>query len=138
MTRYGRIRDGRISQVVDDDKEPQIGGVWVELTDDRMSVGDSWPWSPAATPARFSLTQEEFWDRWTKAERISLDLAMQHDPGATNALQRAAAEWRYRYGELLALPVVDTRRNKVERFVADAETAGILASGRGAALLAAA
>ncbi len=138
MARYGRIRDGRISQVVDDDKEPQISGVWVELTDARMSVGDSWPWSPTATPARFSLTQEEFWDRWTKAERISLDLAMQHDPGATNALQRAAAEWRYRYGALLALPVVDTRRNKVERFVADAETAGILASGRGAALLAAA
>jgi len=133
--RYGLIKNGAIRQIVETDTVPTIPGNWQLLADGREAVGDAWPWvfTPAVQGPPI-IPAQDFWDRFTKAERIALDIAEQHNPADTNAKQKASAERRLRRRDIDRNGSVNLSKNWVTQYLLDMETDGIIAVGRAAVL----
>lgn len=91
--------------------------------------------NPAPSVPREFITAAAFWDRFTNAEMIDYDVAMQHDPGATNAAKRLAARLRIFRRELSDTGKVRLSKPKTTDFVTSLEAAGVIAAGRAAAIL---
>ena len=85
--------------------------------------------------ARVLISTEAFFDRFTFQERVNLDVAMQHDSAATNAVKRDAAKRRVRIADLRSLPTINLGKKWVQNFVRELETDGILGVGRADAIL---
>jgi hypothetical protein len=92
--------------------------------------------APAAAPRVPQLiTTEAFWARFTNAELVDYDVAMQHDPAASSAAKKAAAKLRIFQRDADQTGYRKLTANKVTTTLADLETAGILAAGRAATIL---
>jgi hypothetical protein len=81
------------------------------------------------------IATEAFFDRLTFAERVSLDVAIQHDSTATNAVKRDAAKRRIRIADLRSDLKINLRKPWVVNFIRELEADGILAIGRADAIL---
>lgn len=98
MKRWALIEGGVITAVTEQDAMPTIGGQWVDCTA-TPEVGGRWTWDGAtfAAPtegATWVIRAEALWDRFTNAQLVDIDVAMQHDPAGTNAAKKAAARLR--------------------------------------------
>lgn len=91
----------------------------------------------SSVPAREEIKASAFWDRFTNAELVSYDVAMQHDPAATAGAQRAAARLRIFRREVSDAGRLNLSRQKVSDFLASLESAGVIAPGRASAILSA-
>lgn len=92
---------------------------------------------PAPSAVRVRIKTEAFWDRFTNAELVDYDVAMQHDPSASNAQQKAAARLRIFRREASDAGFVNLTKNRVVSFVQGLE-GGVLQAGRAATILSAA
>lgn len=129
--RYGLIKNGNIRQIVETDTAPAIAGNWQPLPDGREAIGDAWPWNPPAPPAPPAvISAQDFWDRFTKQERVLLDIAEQHNPADPLAKQKTAAERRLRRRDIDRNGTINLSKNWVAQYLLDMETDGILAAGR--------
>jgi hypothetical protein len=137
MARYALIHNNKIRQIIEQQDQPTIPGDWQLLTDGREDVGDAWPWvAPPPKPAGPRIVQaQDFWDLFTKAERILLDIAEQHNPADTLAKQKASAERRLRHRDIDRDGHINMDKNWVSQYLTDMETDGILAAGRANAIL---
>lgn len=87
--------------------------------------------APAATPpVKVKIRAEAFWERFTNAELVDYDVAMQHDPAATNNAKKDAAKLRIFKADTNQSGYRNLTKNKVTSFMAGLETSGILAAGR--------
>ena len=83
---------------------------------------------------RARIQTSAFWDRFTNAELVDYDVAMQHDPSASNAQQKAAARLRIFRREASDAGVVNLTKSRVVSFVQGLE-GGVLQAGRAATIL---
>ena len=88
----------------------------------------------APSETRSRIKTPAFWDRFTNAELVDYDVAMQHDPSATNAAQKAAARLRIFRREASDAGSVNLAKNRVVTFVQGLE-GGVLQAGRAASIL---
>jgi len=101
----------------------EIGGATVTALNNRP---------PLVAPSR--ITTDAFWGRFTNAELVDYDVAMQHDPAATNAQQKAAARLRIFRREASDAGAVNLSKQRVVNFVQGLE-GGVLQAGRAATIL---
>lgn len=140
MKRFALIQSGRVANVVERVSVPEVPGEWVDCTG--RHVGPGFLWDGAAfteppKPAFRDIKTPAFWDRFTNAELVDYDVAMQHDPSASNAQQKAAARLRIFQREASDAGVVNLTKSRVVSFVQGLE-GGVLQAGRAAAILGAA
>jgi len=83
---------------------------------------------------RARISTAAFWDRFTNAELVDYDVAMQHDPAASNAAQKAAARLRIFRREASDAGAVNLSKQRVVNFVQGLE-GGVLQAGRAATIL---
>ena len=88
----------------------------------------------APSETRSRIKTQAFWDRFTNAELVDYDVAMQHDPAATNAAKKAAAKLRIFRREASDAGFVSLAKNRVVAFVQGLE-GGVLQAGRAATIL---
>jgi len=86
-------------------------------------------------PSRYvRITTEAFWERFTNAELVDFEIAMQHDPAATKPHQKDAARLRIFQKNANATGFVKLKSNKVMNFIKSLEspqnTVTVLAAGR--------
>lgn len=91
----------------------------------------------APSETRTRIKTPAFWDRFTNAELVDYEVAMQHDPAASNAQQKAAARLRIFRREASDSGFVSLTKNRVAAFVQGLEGA-VLQAGRASAILGAA
>lgn len=84
---------------------------------------------------RFIITAEAFWDRFTLNERADFLIASQIDLTAGNNAKRAAAKRQLRRQDIDRGGIVRLKSQKLQSFVTDLETDGILSAGRAAEIL---
>ena len=139
MKRFALIQEGAVVNVVEQLSLPDIAGQWVECTGQRVGPGFAWDGARFFKPAtlRALIATPAFWDRFTNAELVDYDVAMQHDPSASNAQQKAAARLRIFRREASDAGFVNLAKNRVVAFVQGLE-GGVLQAGRAATILSAA
>lgn len=89
----------------------------------------------ATTPAATRIRTEAFWDRFTNAELVAYDVAMQHDPAATTAAKKDAAKLRIFQRDADAVGYRDLSKNKTRDLVTNLEASGVIGVGRAAQIL---
>ena len=89
-----------------------------------------------APPIYRRITTAAFWDRFTTAELVDYDVAMQHDPAATTQAKKAAARLRVFRREASDAGNLRITAPRLVNFVADLVTASIIAAPRQADILA--
>ena len=138
MPYYAKIVDGVVRGVTQTAR-PMSRLDLVELDSLNTDlIGYSWDgqdFTPPPPTVYERITVGAFWDRFTNAELVDYDVAMQHDPAATNAAKKAAAKLRIFRRDVGEVGSCKLTGNKVRNFVQDLETTGILAAGRAAAIL---
>lgn len=135
--RYALIQSGRVVTVVEQDAPPIVAGKWVDCTALRAGPGFKWDGSTFTEPPKpavHNISTAAFWDRFTNPELVDYDVAMQHDPAASNAAQRAAARLRIFRREASDAGFVNLAKNRVAAFVQGLE-GGVLQAGRAATIL---
>lgn len=130
MKSWALISGGNIAVIVTQATRPTIDGDWQEVNPANAAPGDDWQGGNAVRKRRFEISQQGFWDRFSFAERVDIDLAMQHDPAAANPAKKKAAKYRVRMQDILKQPVLRLKSNLVDGFVRDLEADAILAVGR--------
>ena len=140
MKRFALIQSGRVANVVERASVPEVPGEWVDCTGEHVGPGFRWDGSTFTEPPKpavHNISTAAFWDRFTNAELVDYDVAMQHDPSASNAQQKAAARLRIFRREASDAGFVNLTKNRVVSFVQRLE-GGVLQAGRAAAILGAA
>ena len=114
---------------------------------DGARVGDIARGAPAdvdfAPPRKVytNIDTEAFWERFTQAELVAYDVAMQHDPAAGNPAKKAAAKLRIFRRDASDAGYRNLTKPKVRTFVQELEAASdtmggtILAVGRATVIL---
>lgn len=137
MKRWAQVQGGIVATVVEQDGFPSTKGPWIDCTDMHVGPGFGYDGSAFTAPvakAHGKITAEAFWDRFTNAEMVSYDVAMQHDHAATNAAQRAAARLRIFQRDTDTAGFRRLSATKVRTFVTSLE-GSVLAAGRAAVIL---
>ncbi len=86
-------------------------------------------------PDAWHITRLAFLSRFTDAEAITIDLASQHDPAATGQQKQQAAAMRRYLQKVNAATFIDLKRPDTRSGVQALEAAGLIGSGRAAAIL---
>lgn len=92
---------------------------------------------PAGPDVYTHLLASAFWERFTNAELVDYDVAMQHDPAASVQAKRAAARLRIFRRETSDSGSIRIGAQKITAFVTGLEALGVLGAGRAAAILSA-
>jgi hypothetical protein len=133
MARWALIRAGTVATVVEQVTAPTVdlGGQWVDVTGLHVGPGYTYDGTDFAAPAVVRLiTPRQLWQRFTAAERESLeDLAM---TGTASVKKKLAAFKTY----VMTGMTVDLDDDYIIASVAAMETAGVIAAGRAAEILA--
>lgn len=133
MTRWTLIRGNTVAVVVEQDTEPTIGGTWVDVTGLHVGPGFTYDYdggtftAPAVT---VSLTQREFIQRFTAAEREALENKAQ--TGTQGVKDKIAAFKTY----IQTGGRVELNDDYIIAAVMQMEAAGVIAAGRAAEILA--
>lgn len=135
MSKFAQVRGGVVVYVIEAGNSP--GGDWVECAGLHVGPGYTYNGSAFAAPVVVykKIRAEAFWERFTNGELVAYDVAMQHDPAANNSAKNAAAKLRIFQRDTDTSGYRKLTANKVVNAVNDLEAAGILASGRAAAIL---
>lgn len=135
MSRFAQVSNGVVVYVVDANSPP--GADWVECTGIHVGPGYTHNGSVFSAPVIVykKIRADAFWERFSNAELVAYDVAMQHDPAASNSAKNAAAKLRIFQRDTDTSGYRKLTANKVVNAVNDLEAAGILASGRAAAIL---
>lgn len=133
MARWALIRAGAVVTVVEQPAEPTVdlGGQWVDVTGLHVGPGYTYDGVNFSAPViSVSLPPREFWRRFTAAEREKLeDLAM---TGTASVKKKLAAFKTY----VQTGGNVELDDDYIIAIVAAMETAGVIAAGRAAEILA--
>lgn len=132
MKRWALVSGGLVVTVVEQEAAP-TGGTWVECTNQPVGPGCTWSGSvfgPVPATVYKLIKTSAFWDRFSNNELVDYDVAMQHDPAASSNAKKSAAKLRLFRRATSDDGFVKLAANKTVTFVADLETAGILAVGR--------
>jgi hypothetical protein len=97
-----------------------------------MQLTEFGPTPPAEVYVR--ITAEAFWERFTSAELVDFDVAMQHDSAATNQAKKDAAKLRIFKADTDASGFRNLTKTKVRNFVLGLPLS-ILAAGRATIIL---
>ena len=136
MARWALIRGGVVTTVVVQDAQPTVPGIWRDVTGTNVAPG--WVEQganlvPPPAPTYALIRTEAFWERFTNAELLSYDVAMQHDPAATLQAKRDAARLRIFKADAqqtgfrrLAAAKVVTLVNSLEPLVIDVGRAAVI------------
>lgn len=136
--RWALIQNGKVANVVEQDSQPQIEGVWVECG----NAGPEWSYDgstfapPISVEVRH-ITQYAFRQRFTQAERIGIEIASLDDPSASMAVRQQAAALRVAMTDLAQAQFVNLDLAVVSQALVDLETAGLLTAGRANEILSA-
>ena len=143
MSLWALIQDGRVATIVDSGSMPTRAGQWVNV--DGLGIGPGYIYDGASfAPPRKVYTNidtEAFWERFTQAELVAYDVAMQHDPAAGNPAKKAAAKLRIFRRDASDAGYRNLTKPKVRTFVQELEAASdtmggtILAVGRATVIL---
>lgn len=117
---------------------PQFGPEMVPVaTMDTSLIGRTYSagaWSAVPAPARH-VTQLAFGRRFTRPERVALELAALDDPSAPMPQRQQAADLRVYLADVAAARYIDLDRADTRAGVQALEAAGLLASGRAVQIL---
>jgi hypothetical protein len=132
LIRWAHVASGVVTNVVEQDVQPQLDGEWVECPEwvgagCGYSNGEFTAPQPPDAPPRY-LTRLAFISRFSDAEAITIDLA------SIGATQQAAAMRRYQ-NKVSAATYIDPQRADTRAGVLALEAAGVLAAGRGLEIL---
>ena len=131
MARWAWIRGGAVATVVEQDTQPTVLGPWIDVTG--QSVGPGWTYNGsvfAAPTVTVSLSPKSFWRRFTTAEReLMQDKLATGTQGVKNKLN-AFRDYVATGGN------VELADDYIIASVSALETAGVLAAGRAAVILA--
>lgn len=138
MKRFALIQSGRVANVVERASAPEVPGEWVDCTGGHVGPGFMWDGSTFTDPPKpavHNISTAAFWDRFTNGELVDYDVAMQHDPAASNAAKRQSAKLRIFKAELSDAGSCRLTRQKVVDFVTALEPLGVLPAGRATVIL---
>lgn len=115
---------------------------WISIQGITPQPGIGWSYNgstftepPAPDPIVYKLIKAEyFWERFTNSELVDYEVAMQHDPAASNNNKKDAAKMRIFREDTNQSGYRNLSKNKVTTFVAGLESAmngvTVLAAGR--------
>lgn len=135
MARWALIRSGRVDTICEMASQPQVdfGGAWVDVTGMHVGPGYTYDGSTFAAPTApniRSLPPRDFWRRFTSAEREALENKLA--TGTQTVKDKIAAFRTY----VLTGGAVELDDDYIIAAVAQMETAGVIAAGRAAQILA--
>ena len=136
MAKNAWVRNGVVVTVAGDVFDT-VQGQWVDATGFDVTPGWTWDgvtFAAPVDPVYTKIRTEAFWERFTNSELVDFDVAMQHDPAATNAAKKAAAKLRIFKADADAAGYRRLTANKVSSFVTDLEGT-VLVAGRAAVIL---
>ena len=142
MSHYAAQLDAAgVCIAVTETPEPLTGPHIVPLDAyDASLLGHAWDgaaWHAPAVPAPMRhITPRALRQRFTAAERVALEIAQLDDPSAPMAVRQQAAALRAYMGDLAAAQYIDLDDPATVAGVQALETAGLIATGRAAAILA--
>ncbi|MBI3157583.1 MAG: hypothetical protein HYZ20_19560 [Burkholderiales bacterium] len=131
MARWALIRGNTVATIIDQEVEPAIGGTWVDVTGLHVGPGFTYDGGTFTAPAAtVSLTQREFIQRFTAAEREALENKAQ--TGTQGVKDKIAAFKTY----IQTGGRVELNDDYIIAAVMQMEAAGVIAAGRAAVILA--
>jgi len=136
MAKNAWVRNGVVVSVVGDVLD-KVQGQWVDATGFPVKPGWTWDGNAFAAPVDpvyTKISTEAFWERFTNAELVDYNVAIQHDPAATNNAKKAAAKLRIFKADADASGYRKLSANKVSSFVTGLEGT-VLVAGRAAVIL---
>lgn len=138
---FALIENGIVVNIAVADSAADLPGDWIAAD----GAGIGWTYSDGAfTPpeapevepvAHTQITRLAFRKRFTQAEKVALELAALDDPTASPAQRAQAAAMRAYLKDVDAAQYIDLSDANVEAGVQTLEAAGLLESGRAAAIL---
>lgn len=136
MKRCAWIENGTVVNVIEADAAPEG---WIACGD----AGPGWTTAdggitftaPAAPAPVRHITPRALRMRFTSAERVAIEIGMLDDPTAAMAVRQQAAALRAYMGDLAAAQYIDLDDPATVSGVQMLETAGLIATGRAAAIL---
>ena len=142
--RTALIQNGQVINVVEAPEGWQPPPGLLAVPSDTAGIGDGWdgerftPAPPPETPtdpADTRITRLAFRNRFTQAEKVTLELAALDDPSATMAQRQQAAALRAHLKDLDSASFVDLTRHETVDAVQSLEAGGLFAAGRAEAIL---
>lgn len=141
MARFAVIENGVVVNVTEADAQFAQGHGWIVAPD---GVGIGWgydgstfsappPDPPVVRPRH--ITVLAFRNRFTKAEKVGIEIASLDDPTATMAARQQAAAIRASMKDSEVASYIDLDRPDTRAGVQDLEAGGILAAGRALEIL---
>lgn len=109
-------------------------GVFVE-SDFAAMQADEMNARAAKASEAWRITKLAFRNRFTMAEKVAMEIASLDDPGAAIALRQQAAALRANLADIASASYIDLTRPDTRDGVLALESAGLLATGRAAAVL---
>lgn len=136
------IVDGVVDNIIEIDDPTALPGMHV-VPAAEAAIGDTWdgqefisPPAPPSAPAPRHMTVLAFRNRFTKSEKVRIELAAIDDPAADQALRERAATVRIGQADLAAATYVDVDRDDTRDDVLAFEAMGLLdGAGRAFAIL---
>jgi hypothetical protein len=139
---YAQINsEGIVVAVLDTHAEIVAPDMVPLVSFDSAKVGEHWTGSafeqvvPPLVPELRHITVLAFLNRFTKPERIATDLASIDDPSASLSARQQAASVRDDMARIRSAMYIDLDRADTRDGVQLLESAGLIASGRAAAIL---
>lgn len=135
MARYALIQGGVVVNVIDHSGVSSPGPGWIPC--DGASPGWVYDGSSfSAPPDRVYklISTEAFWERFTSAEMVDYEVAMQHDPAASNSAKKDSAKLRIFRRDAGESGYRNMSKNRVREFVTGLEGT-VIAAGRAAVIL---
>lgn len=131
--RWALVRAGVVATVVEQAEQPTVdlGGQWIDITGQHVGPGYAFNGAAFAPPVIVvSLPPRAFWQRFTAAEREALENKL---ATGTQAVKDKISAFRT---YVLTGGAVELDDDYIVAAVAQMETAGVIAAGRAAQILA--
>jgi hypothetical protein len=139
MKRWALIDGGTVANVVEQDDAPQIGGDWRDITGLHVGPGftlDGETYSPPAAIAPLRrVTRLAFRNRFTRDEKLAIEVASLDDLSTSMGQRQQAAALRVYLSDLAAATFIDLDRPDARSGVLQLETLGLLGAGRALQIL---
>lgn len=139
MKKWAQIINDQVVNTVVQASQPQLPGVWVEITGTDVGVGHvhlgDGVYGPPTSGANRHVTRLAFGRRFTTNERVALELASLDDPTAQPTARQQAAAIRVYLADVAAAKFIDLNRPDTRAGVQALEAGGLLSPGRALEIL---